>query len=346
MEHNFDAANTGKAPVELIEGVVFAPSVSTDPIPPGWVYHEQDIMRVKRNVPPGPTTMRLQRVSIPGGGSEMKPVGAILQLAVTLDEKTTSLGKQSNDTLVNLNQEPATAYVLTLEPATAASPTAATPTTAQLDTLFSATLPAVQVPVAGNLDEVLWHASLDPGQSVAFSAAEVDCCSGPQISHPVEGELTVKVEGPLQLFRASQIATAVADATEVPPGTEVVLHPGDTAVYDFSHPAEYANHGSAPVHIIGGGFLAGSMIWTPAGLSLIDGDEEYSAPALPAGPATVTLVRATLPPRAKVPAPPGSRILQVGAAGDASIGKQADGGLKNIGPEPATIYVLTLTPVG
>lgn len=68
---------------------------------------------------------------------------------------------------------------------------------------------------------------------------------------------------------------------------------------------------------------------------------------MPSGPVDATLVRATLPPQEEVPAPAlGALVLEVGAAGDADIAQRADGGLRNIGPETETIYVLTLTPSG
>jgi hypothetical protein len=100
------------------------------------------------------------------------------------------------------------------------------------------------------------------------------------------------------------------------------------------------------VHLIGG-ILAGSMRWAPAGFSLLDGNETYAAPALPAGAIDATLSRAVLPATTTAPAPaPGSRVLEVGATGDASIAQQADGGLRNVGPREEATYVLTLGPAG
>jgi hypothetical protein len=82
-------------------------------------------------------------------------------------------------------------------------------------------------------------------------------------------------------------------------------------------------------------------------MTLLDGNEEYSAPALPSGPVEATLIRATLPPQGALPAPPpDSLILEVGAEGDASIGQGADGSLRNIGPQEETVYALTLSPAG
>jgi hypothetical protein len=242
------------------------------------------------------------------------------------------------------NDDPAGLPAL-LVPATPGSPEA----TAALsrETVLAMTLPGDLVPIAGNLDFVLWHAVLTPGEDAAFEADAVDCCPGPQITQVITGELTLRVDGPVQLVRGSGLASGTAGAEAVAAGSEVLLHSGDTAIYDFSLPAEYANHGADPLHLVGGGLLAGSMAWPPAGMTLLDGNEEYSAPALPPGPVEATLIRATLPPQGALPAPPpDSMILEVGVEGDASIGQGADGSLRNIGPQEETVYALTLSPAG
>ena len=161
----------------------------------------------------------------------------------------------------------------------------------------------------------------------------------------LEGELSVRVDGPLQVYRGSGGFSGVAD---VPPGTEVTLHPGDTAVYSYELSAEYGNSGSSPVRIVGGGIFAGAVRNIPAASShFLDFNEEYSVPQLPAGPLEATLVRATLPPEGSTPAPPnGALVLEVGASGDADIVQRADGSLRNIGPTESTIYVLILVPSG
>jgi hypothetical protein len=235
-----------------------------------------------------------------------------------------------------------------LVPATPSSPEA--PAAGSRETVLATTMPADLVPMAGNLDFVLWHAVLDPGEDAAFEADAVDCCPGPQITHVSAGELTLRVDGPVQLHRGSGLASGTAGASraeDLAAGSEVLLHPGDTAIYDFARPAEYANHGSDPLHVIGGGLLAGAMAWTPAGMTVLDGNEEYSAPALPPGPVQITLIRAMLPPQGTLPAPPpDSLILEVGAEDDANIGQGADGSLRNIGPQEETFYALVISPAG
>jgi hypothetical protein len=217
------------------------------------------------------------------------------------------------------------------------------------ETVFAANLPAEMIPAAGNLDFVLWNVALDPGvegpaSSQSWTQTRI-CCPGPMIVHVLEGVLSMRVEGPLRVFRASNGALG---AGAVPPGTEVTLSPGDTAVFSYDLPATIANRGSGIVRMVGGGIFAGAVRSGPAASSAyLDYNEEYSVPRLPSGAVDATLVRATLPPDAEVSAPPaGALVLEVGTLGDADIAQDADGGLRNIGPETATIYILTLTPTG
>jgi hypothetical protein len=214
-----------------------------------------------------------------------------------------------------------------------------------LKTVFGTTLPAEQVPTAGNLDFLLWHVSLAPHSQGPASAQAWTCCPGPQITHVVAGDLTLRVEGPLQVFRSAETTAGAAPAASVPPDTAVVLHAGDTAVFPHDVPAEYGNRGTHPVHLVGGGIFAGAVRNGPLGLPLLDHNEAYSLPPLAPGPVDATLVRVVLPPGAEVPAPDErALVLEVGAVGDADVAQRADRALLNIGTKEETIYVLTLTP--
>lgn len=217
---------------------------------------------------------------------------------------------------------------------------------ATLETVFATTLPAGTVPTAGHLSFILWHATLAPDTRVPIHGQ----IPGPQITHVVEGDLTIRVDGPLQVVRHADDTTSalgMAPAEAIPPGTEVVLRPGDTAVYGYERPAEYANLGATPVHIVGGGLFGGVIPGAAADLTFVDYNEWFPAPALPAGAVRATLVRATLPPGGVVPAaPPGALVREVGALGEVSIGENSDGSLRNGGPEATTIYILTWAPAG
>jgi hypothetical protein len=76
--------------------------------------------------------------------------------------------------------------------------------------------------------------------------------------------------------------------------------------------------------------------------------QEFHRAPLAAGPVTVRLVRASLPPGEEFPAPPpGSLLLEVGENGDASVGKDAtDNSLFNINTRAETIHVFVIEPSG
>ena len=207
-------------------------------------------------------------------------------------------------------------------------------------TLVSTILPAEMIPTAlGNRTFNVWHVELEPGTRVPVTGQ----LQGPQITHILAGELTLRVDGSLKVVRGEGIA---AQEEQVPPGTEVVLQPGDTAVYAYDSPAEYANLGATPVRAVGGDLVLGVVPGAPVPLTFIDHGEKYPLPALPPGPIQVTIVQATLPPDGQSPAlPAGSLTLAVGE-GDVSLGETSDGSLRNINPREVTVYVLTLTPAG
>jgi hypothetical protein len=251
----------------------------------------------------------------------------------------------NTDAIGNMNDEPVAVHSATLMPEPSGLEVAASET--MLEPVFAATLPAEMIPTAGNLDFLLWNVTLDPGAEGPASSQSWTqtrtCCPGPMMTHVIEGELSVRVDGRLRVFRG-----AAGAAGDVPPGAEVTLAPGDTAVFSYERPATLANRGSDVVRIVGGGIFAGAVRSGPAAASeYLDYNEEYSVPQLPPGALDAALVRAVLTPDGEVPAPPpGALVLEVGAGGDADIVQSADGSLRNIGPEVETIYVLTLVPSG
>jgi hypothetical protein len=211
------------------------------------------------------------------------------------------------------------------------------------ETLFTTTLAADAIPDSGVLIFEFDRLSLDSSTSSPMSP-EGTCCRGPQITHVLSGELTVHVDGPMQVFRGEGNALAGAAA----PGSDVVLLPGDTVIHDFSVLAEYANHGTSPVQIVNGQLYTGSMrtVWSSA-MHFLDGSQEFHQAPLAAGPVTVSLVRVTLPPDGAFPAPPpGSLVLEVGESGDASVGKASDDSLFNINTRAETIYIIIFEPTG
>jgi hypothetical protein len=215
---------------------------------------------------------------------------------------------------------------------------------AGVTTLFTTTLPAEVMPDSGVLTFFFWRLALDPGTTTPMTP-EGPCCRGPEVTHVLAGELTVHVDGPLQVFRGA--GTVLADAAA--PGADVVLLPGDTVIHDFSVPAKYANHGATPVQLVTGQLYAGTArtFWSSA-MQQLDGSQEAHQAPLGAGPVAISLLRATLPPDGELPPPPpGSLLLEVGDDGDASVGKDATtNALFNINTQAETIYVIVVEPAG
>ena len=171
----------------------------------------------------------------------------------------------------------------------------------------------------------------------------VACCPGPLIDHVLAGELTVRIEGPLRVARAGTAATP-GPVEEVAPGTEIVLRAGDTALYDQASPAEYANRGTEPVQLVGGGlFLGETQPVPPPGYLLNNFDAIFPAPPLPAGAITFSLERVTLAPSAMLPGPaPGALQAVTSGPQVAYLPEASDGSITNLTREPVVAYVLTL----
>jgi hypothetical protein len=220
-------------------------------------------------------------------------------------------------------------------PATPAGPAAS------IETLVTTTFPAEAMPTTSSPAFLIWYATIAPGTEVAIPAELVQCCPGPQIEHVLAGELTLRVQGPLQVVRATGGTPLPAKA--IASGTEVVLLAGDTAVYDFELPATYHNAGTDPVQLVAGGLFAGSPSAPPADYAIATTKERYPAPSVPSGPVTVMLQRTTLAPEAVFPAPP-SGSLQVVMTGPelGTLGERSDGSAQNLGREPVVVYALAL----
>ena len=342
----FDSGNPGAQPAHFLEIAFIDGFFQLHADGPRWERHFDADIAYGLSVPDRPATLRLQRRDLAPGAVLDPPPGAITQLGLTLADNA-PLDVHNTDAIGNMNDAPVTVHSAALMPESSGLEAAASEPV--LETVFAATLPAKMIPTAGNLDFLLWNVRLDagaegPASSQAWPQTRT-CCPGPMMTHVIAGELSVRVNGRLQVLRGSVGAPGAGD---VPPGTEVTLSPGDTAVFSYELPATFANRGVDDVHLVGGGIFAGAVRSGPAAMSeYLDYNEEYSVPQLPPGAVEAALVRAMLPPDGEVPAPPpGALVLEVGANGDADIAQRADGGLRNIGPNVETIYVLTLVPTG
>jgi hypothetical protein len=195
---------------------------------------------------------------------------------------------------------PASGAVAAPDATPGATPADAAPA---IETLLTTTFPAEALPTTSSAAFLIWYATIAPETEVTIPPELVACCPGPQIEHVQDGELTLRVEGPLQVLRGSTDGTP-GPVEKVTPDTEVVLHAGDTAVYGLELPVTYRNAGTDLVQLVAGGIFAGSPPAPPADYAIPSFEEQYPAPPLPPGPLAVTLQRMTLAPEAIFPAPP------------------------------------------
>jgi hypothetical protein len=213
-----------------------------------------------------------------------------------------------------------------------------------VEPLFTTVLPAAALPIAPITDFLLWRATIDPGVTVVFPPGYGTCCPGPVLTHVLEGELTLRVEGPHQIVRASTMATP-SPAEAGAPGTAVTLQPGDTALWRLELPMTLTNPRTNPLQMIGGGFFGGYAPAPLEGYQITDFVEQTPAPPLPPGAVTVELVRVHMPPGSELAAVPvGALRLALRESGAGILARRADGALANPGRTPVVVDVLTLFP--
>jgi hypothetical protein len=223
-----------------------------------------------------------------------------------------------------------------------ATPSASAPVT--VVPLFTTVLPAASVPGPPMTDFLLWRATIDPGVTVVYPPGYGTCCPGPLLTHVVAGELTLRVAGPLQIVRASTTATPGA-VEAVPSSGEVLLRPGDTALWRFELPTTFANAGTAPLRMIGGGIFGGYAPAPLEGYQIPDFVELTPAPPLPPGALTMELVQVYMPAGAALAAAPvGALRLAIRESGAGVLRRSTDGALANIGRTAVVVDVLTLFP--
>ena len=225
----------------------------------------------------------------------------------------------------------------------------ATPVAAAVmrEVLVETTVPEEALPTGEDRILLIWQATIHPDMDFTLSAETVACCPGPLMDHVLEGELTVRVEGPLRVARVGTGATP-GPVEEVAPGTEVVLRSGETALYDQASPIQYANRGTEPVQLASGGlFIGDPQPVPPPGYLINNFDAVSPVPPLPAGPVAFTLERVTLAPGAVLPAPLHGAVHVVTSGPQvAYLPEAADGSITNLLRESVVAYVLTLLPAG
>jgi hypothetical protein len=133
----------------------------------------------------------------------------------------------------------------------------------------------------------------------------------------------------------------------IPPGTEVVLGPGDAAVFPLETAFELVNPTQSVVRLLGLGVL--SAIFTPVAPGYRTGRYAYTEhAALPPGPLRLALLRKTLEPDALLPPPAAGELRETLLASEEAthLLQEADGALRNPNPEAVVVYILVLRSTG
>jgi hypothetical protein len=229
-----------------------------------------------------------------------------------------------------------------------ASPTTQAPSPSEVTVtpLVAVTLQPEEVPTGRALNLLVGQGTIEPGAEVAFTAADVKCCAGPQIDHVLSGELTLRSEGPVRVVRAAVPGTPGV-SEEAPPGTDVVLRPGESAIHRAEAPFTYVNAGTDPVQLASGGLFRGQAFTQPAASLASDFDSVSLESSQLTGPLTLVLEAATLAPDATLPEPPPgtTRVITAGSQFGA-MARDSGGAVTNITDEPLVTYALSLVPTG
>ena len=118
----------GDAPTEIVSGFVLSGSPMSPAYPDEWEAFESDFAD-RRVLPAGPYRLEVLRVTLAPDEVLTPPAGTIGQMAAAAPDQPTRLGRQGDDSVKNLNQEPTTIFVMRLSivGGVPASPEAAPP---------------------------------------------------------------------------------------------------------------------------------------------------------------------------------------------------------------------------
>lgn len=164
--------------------------------------------------------------------------------------------------------------------------------------LGTVTLPAAAIP-SGALSSLVWHIVAQPGGSETRAADDTQ--PGVETYFVLEGDYTVRVDGPVRVVHADGTTDDLA------PGTEIMVGPGEAWIdLDLTAAATFRNAGSTPAVFVGVGFWAQSGTMnrgTTDPPASVDGMATSLSPGdwAQAGPLMVTLRRVTLPSGAHLP---------------------------------------------
>ena len=197
-----------------------------------------------------------------------------------------------------------------------------------------------EVPVE-SLDGRLASYALPPGTTSTWSS---DCCIGARITVVLSGEYAVQSAGPAHVLRHG----GAGQWEPVAASTALTLAAGDAVLTRMEADFEASNAGDDPVELLDGQLFTGFVNADPVPTgwiwhSIDTGVKPFTTPE---APMTLRLTEVELAGGDTLFPPPGA-ILQLAFSPDerATIGTVDDFTRRNVGKSPATLYVLTLTPI-
>jgi hypothetical protein len=162
-----------------------------------------------------------------------------------------------------------------------------------------------------------------------------------RFEYVVAGTYTVIPDGPVQVVRADGDGTPQPSAA----GMKIALGPGDALLSPSETTFTATNAGTTPVELLTA-VLTNRWSTTeqiPAAWVEHDQDDAYDLSLADASAITLRLQRATLAPQTSLPPLTDTAgLVAVTLDAEASLGKQMDGGLRNISSAPVTAYILDL----
>jgi hypothetical protein len=112
-----DLANSGTKPVNLVVWTLGDVNVQGPSLPPNWDSLPCYPGQTSGTAPTGPVRLTLRLVTLLPQSTLSAPPGAFVQQYLDLTSEAPNLGQKSDYSLVNQGTEPATLYVVILEPA-------------------------------------------------------------------------------------------------------------------------------------------------------------------------------------------------------------------------------------
>jgi hypothetical protein len=160
--------------------------------------------------------------------------------------------------------------------------------------------------------------------------------------------VTVAADRPLAVTRAPDGADT-GRREDIPPGTEAVLGPGDSALIPLGAQATKRNDGAAPAVVVRAAFEGPGGVADPgSGITYAAVTQVHTSypGQLPPAPVTLTLSRVGFAPDGRFAPLPGATwwILTEVFRGTDRLVRQADGTIANVSGEPVDAYLVVVAP--